>query len=314
MTDAINFLNALAKGMPKDERLIFCGFAGDPNSAPPNAWRPRPWEPGDELPINPKSTNGYVTVSSFRRAPDRSWRRRTDLFGHGLAVMVDDVGTKVVRKIVIDTVPSVVLETSPGNYQWWYFIEPTDDKLMFDAVIKAFIAQQLLGNDPGMNGVNRVGRIPGYINGKAAYAGWRVKTVNPYRGDRYTIADIRDMFNLTLSPIRRRRRHAPGDAKDRVELFMQHYRWLKTMGVLKHDNPNVGGWVEMHCPWRDEHTARADTGAGISQPSENNEWYGAFQCHHGHCMDRTWSDLTQWMDDINVEELEIANGDDFNKR
>ncbi len=302
----IKFLDALAKGMPKNERLIFCGFVGDPNSAPPNAWRPMSWQPGDNVPINPQHSNGYITVSSFRRAPDKSWRRRTDLFGHGLAIMVDDVGTKVERSVVESIAPSAIIETSPGNEQWWYFLEATDDKLMFDAVIKAFIRQALLGSDPGMNGVNRVGRIPGFINGKAIHEGWRVKLLH-LCSLRYELSEIKDLFGLSLAPVRRRRRYAPTDAKDRVALFMTHYNWLVDRGQLKHDRPNAGGWIEMHCPWRDEHTGRADTGAAIAQPSEENEWYGGFQCHHGHCIDRGWSSLTEWMTDINAQELEVIN-------
>lgn len=308
MSDAIDFLDMLGCNMPRSERLIFCGFPGDPNTAPSRAWRPRPWRPGEPLPINPNATNGYITVSSFRQSPDKTWRRRTDLFGHGLAVMVDDVGTKVQRGVVqrASIEPSAVIETSPGNEQWWWFLQPTTDKVMFDAVIKAFIEQRLLGDDPGMNGVNRVGRVPGYINGKEKYGGWRVKTLS-LDPRFYTIDAVRDAFKLKLEPRRRRRSRAPGDAHDRVKLFMTQYEWMKAMGVLKHERPNAGGWVEIHCPWRDEHTMKADTGAAISMPNEENEWYGGFQCHHGHCIDRTWVDLCEWINDINFEELEAIN-------
>lgn len=308
MKGAVEFLNALAAGMPSTERLIFCGFPGDPNTADSKAWRPRAWRPGDELPINPQRTNGYITVSSFKRAADRTWRRRTDCFGHGLAVMVDDVGTKVDGDVVAGKPPSAVVETSPGNYQYWYFIEPTTDKVKFDATIKAFIGQKLLGDDPGMNGVNRVGRVPGFINGKAKYGGDYRVTLNYLDSNvRYSLDDIKSLFKLSLAPVRRRRRRAPPDAEDRVALFMIQYRWLKAMGMLKHEKPNAGGWIEIQCPWIEQHTARANTGAAISMPNLENEWYGGFQCHHGHCMERQWTDLCEWINDINFEELEMIN-------
>lgn len=220
--------------------------------------------------------------------------------------MVDDVGTKVKANAVSMLDPSCVIETSPHNYQYWYFIEPTSDKVMFDAVIKAFIEQKLLGNDPGMNGVNRVGRIPGYVNGKDKYGGWRVKMLQLTPAF-YPLEKIREAFKLKLQPVRRRRQRAPIGADERVKLFMTQFNWMKAMGMLKHERPNAGGWIEVHCPWRDEHTLKADTGAAISMPNADNEWYGGFQCHHGHCKDRAWNDLCEWINDINFEELEAIN-------
>lgn len=303
-TEALAFLEALARNAPPDERLIFCGFPGDPNNAPPRAWRPMPYRVGEPLPIRPDRTNGYVSVSSFKRSPDKTWRRRTDQFGSGLAVMVDDVGTKVDYSVVENGLdPSIIIETSPENFQYWYLIQPCHDKVIFDAVIKAFIAQQLLGDDPGMNGVNRVGRVPGFINGKGKYNGWRVCTT-AFEDHVYTLEDIREGFGLKLDPVRRKRRRGPPDAEYRVKLFMVFYNWLKAHGMLKHERPNAGGWIEMRCPWVDEHTGRANTGAAISMPNPENEWYGGYQCHHGHCIDRGWAELTDWIADFCATNLE----------
>jgi hypothetical protein len=51
MIDAEAFLTALAScggGMPAEERLILCGFVGDPGTAGRHAWRPKPYKPGNE--------------------------------------------------------------------------------------------------------------------------------------------------------------------------------------------------------------------------------------------------------------------------
>lgn len=307
MDDTTKFLAALADRMRPDERLIFCGFAGDPNHAPSTAWRPRPWRSGDLLPINPQRTNGYITIASFKQAADNSWRRRSDLFSRGFALMVDDVRTKVPVETVELLSPSAIVETSPGNEQWWYlFDRPVEDKLLFDALIKSFIESNLLGNDPGMNGVNRVGRIPGYINGKEKYNGFRVRLLE-LNDKRYTVQDLKDAFKLKTRLVRRRARPAPTDARDRIAMFMTHYNWMKQNGMLKASKMNVGGWMDIHCPWTEEHTNRADTGAGISEPSADNEWYGAFQCHHGHCIDRTWRELTDYIATIAEDTLEQIN-------
>ena len=91
-------MNALAADLPAAERLITCGFVGDPNSVGPSAWRPRPWAPDRELIFSPQA-NAYVTVASFGRAADGSYRRRNECFAAGRAFMVDDVGTKVSPEI-----------------------------------------------------------------------------------------------------------------------------------------------------------------------------------------------------------------------
>ena len=82
---AEDFLTDLARGLRPEERLILCGFPGDPYSAPPNAWRPRPWRPGADMPFE-SSDNAYVTVGAFTRAADGTYRRRTETFAAGLAL------------------------------------------------------------------------------------------------------------------------------------------------------------------------------------------------------------------------------------
>lgn len=305
--EALEFLEALAAPVAGDESLIFCGFAGDPNTAGTSAWRPRRWMPGDPLPINPARTNGYITQATFRRAQDGTWRRRTDLFSRGLAMMVDDVGTKVDPAVVERLAPSAIVETSPGNYQWWYFLEPPErSRQIFDGVIKGFINHNLLGNDPGMNGVNRVGRVPGYVNGKAAYAGFRVRLTSLV-DRRYSLDEIREAFGIRKHTRQRRRQQIPRDAESRVAMYRAHRDLMASVGMLKRGTPNIGGWTEISCPWRHLHTNRADTGAAISEPNPENEWFGGFQCHHGHCIERTWDDLTQYLAEESAADLEMIN-------
>jgi len=114
--DAKKVLKALARNMPEDERLVLCGFKGDPNEAPANAWQPRPWKIGADVPFGPQC-NAYVTVAAFGRAPDSGFRRRRDTFKAGLALMIDDVGTKVDPAKVNNVEPTFIIETSPANFQ-----------------------------------------------------------------------------------------------------------------------------------------------------------------------------------------------------
>ena len=318
MNDSERFLTALAVDMPEDERLILCGFKGDPHKVGPTAWRPHPWRPGRDIVMNARDMNGYVTVSSFGRAKDGSFRRRTETFSAGRALMVDDVGTKVDPAIVAHAPPSAVVETSPGNFQWWYILsEPERDASRFDGVIRAFITGKLLGADPGMAGIARVGRIPGFLNAKTAYCtpetpdGFRVKLAS-LTEKRFDVDELLDLFELKIHGRRDvqnkdKPRLLPPDVVVRAEAFYAVYLWLHARHILKKDAPDWGGWTEMTCPWVDGHTDASDTGAAVREPAPDNGYHGAFRCHHGHCIDRAWKDLTDWVNDSAVEELDKAN-------
>jgi hypothetical protein len=304
--DGEQFLLALASGLPADERMILCGFAGDPNIIGPTAWRPRPWRPEREMNLG-DDWNAYVTVASFRRASDNSFRRRTETFAAGRALMVDDVGTKVKREAVEGVPPSAIVETSPGNEQWWYILgEPGRDVARFDGVIRAFISGKLLGADPGMSGVTRVGRIPGYVNGKPSNKGWRCR-LKMLDERRFTVAELLERFNLKLNGRRIDRVVKRSEvAEERCAAYATTHKWLALNACLKREEPDPSGWTEMRCPWVGDHTAAADTGAAIREPADENDYYGAFRCHHGHCADKGWSDLTDWIQDQIAESAEVS--------
>lgn len=310
--EAQEFCEALAAGMPASrERLILCGFLGDPNTVGLHAWKPRAWAPGDALPFNARC-NVYATVSSFFRAEDGSWRRRQDHFSAGRALMVDDVGTKVPHSVLDRAPPSALVETSPGNFQAWYFMkEAQRDRAAFDQLIRAFIAQKLCGADPGMAGVNRVGRVPGFINGKAKYGGsWRC-ALRSLSGRRWSPEELVEAFGLELRGTRetglRRLKPESAEILNRAHIFNAQLTWLHSRGMVKRAEFDPSGWMQLRCPWLDQHTDRADTGAAIRQPDDDNGWHGAFRCHHGHCADKNWSALTDWINEHTTEELEAAN-------
>lgn len=309
-SEALEFLSALARRLPEETRLITCGFVGDPNIVGTDAWRPRPWAPGRDLIMAP-AANAYVTVAAFNRAPDRSFRRRKETFAAGLALMVDDVGTKVSPATVSVAQASAIVETSPSNFQHWFFLEePERDPARFDGVIRAFISDKLLGADPGMSGVTRVGRIPGFVNGKPQHAGWRC-ALRELNAQRYSVEELLERFALKINGRRGFTRDVlvAEEALERNAMFAVAYKFLDRRGMLKRAEPDPSGWTEMRCPWVDEHTGRADTGAAVREPAPENEYYGAFRCHHGHCVDRGWADLNEWIAEVAESEL-AANAEE----
>jgi hypothetical protein len=300
------FLKTLAQGLGSEERLIICGFKGDPQEAPSNAWRPRPWKPGMVVPFNERH-NAYVAVSSFVRDHDGRWNRRGDFFSAGLSLMIDDVGTSESSKVHPSKVkghePTACIETSHKNFQLWYCLKvPERNQARFGAVIRAFISGQLLGADPGMAGVNRVGRIPGFVNAKPKHNGWVTKLthLNPKR--RFSIDDLCTMFDLTLTvppPLR----VVPNETAERnIETYKRFVSFLRRRGMLKR-GANPSGWTPVHCPWSAGHTNGADNGAAIREPRPENNYVGAYHCCHGSCAGRGWKDLTDWIVERFEEEL-----------
>ncbi len=302
------FMDALAANLPEDERMILCGFGGDPNTAPSNAWTPRPWRPGEPSDLG-RGWNGYTTVGSFRKAQDGSFRRRTETFAAGRALMVDDVGTKVDPSVVAAMPPTARVLTSPGNEQWWYFLDvPERDASRFDGVIRAFISGKLLGADPGMSGITRVGRIPGFYNCKAAYGGSFKVELQELNQKRYAVEELLAGFGLEIRGRRvsQVRLHSD-EAVERNRNFATVYKWLAQHDMLKRDEPDLSGWTEMTCINVENHTAKADTGAAIREPAEDNGYYGAAKCHHGGCTHINWRELTEWVAEQSAEELEGIN-------
>jgi hypothetical protein len=203
--------------------------------------------------------------------------------------------------------PSARIETSPGNEQWWYFLkEPERDMGRFDGVIRAFIGSRLLGADPGMSGVTRVGRLPGFYNMKPAYGGWRVE-MRELTDRRFTLDELLQRFSLQINGRRvNRDKLQTAEAIERNRAFAFVYSWLQERNMLKRTEPDRSGWTEMTCPWVGDHTGKADTGAALREPAPENEHYGAFRCHHGHCADKGWAELTEWVAEQSVEELDAA--------
>lgn len=307
---ALEFLErlaALSGGCSPDERFIMQVLPGDPGEARDAAWRPRAWRPGEPLPASPERTNGYVAVSSFGRAPDRSWRRQKALFSSIRCIMIDDVGTKVESENAARLPPTWRILTSPGNEQWIYVLRGGSSKReLADAIINGLVDQALLPQDekdPGMKGVTRVARVPGFINGKAKYGGaFRVEWVQR-DGPLYTLDDIRTGYALE---IRERRQpvyvRVESDAEDSIQLFKQYLKVARHYGLIEQEIPNMASWLKVRCPWEESHT-NAKGGADLRYPAIENGYHGAFKCHHGHCEGRGWREYTDYLDDLIAEDF-----------
>lgn len=287
------FLEAMFADLHDGAAAMTCAFAGDPHHAGRSAWFARPWMYGDPMTAR-ATTNNYVVVSSFMPDPTLGqYRRRKANFVRLHAVMVDDLGTKLPLASVERLKPSALVETSPANFQAWYFLAPgevTDARDSAERLIDAMIRQGLAADtDPGMSGVTRYGRLPVGINGKAKYRRdcqpFTVRLADWSPEARYEAADVVRAFGLDLTPVQASapRSAIPvsaGSAHRRIDDFAAMLEVLQAAGFYQ---AAIGeGRHAITCPWVDEHTDRCDTGTAILDPGPSNNWVGGFRCHHSH--------------------------------
>jgi hypothetical protein len=331
MNNAENFLLELGRNLPESERVMV-GYAKeatvqvDQNGKKANSgWWPLPYKPGKWIPGN---SNCYVCISSSIRTPNpktgvlRYWRGEA-CFGHGLALMVDDIGTGRGSKggLTVEALnailpPTAVVETSPENFQLWYFLDQPEPHMpTFKAFIRGFVDHVLkAGGDNTIKDVSRYGRMPCGINNKrlgmdGAYkypvdpsepmgACWEVvlRYFNPAR--RYAMNDIASAFGYrVVVPAQR----AP--AVIDVDDMRMEQRWLDLAvkvcteakmgegggGVVQ---MNMSGKYRIACPWGHEHSNGDPFGAYFRGPIPGADVDFVFGCGHDTCRKdnkRTWN-------------------------
>jgi len=306
----------MLKHVPDEGRIMCCQFRGDPNSDIYGKWRARVVK--DTSLIDEKA-NVYLCVSAMKKNDRGEFRRRKENFVGGLVLMIDDIGdgkgSKFDLSILDSLQPTALIETSPRNFQATYFFDSLiTDMELFDALIRSFIERKFLGSDTGQAGVNRVFRPPIGINGKPKYIkdgkAWHVNLSNWEPALRYSVEEIAEAFNLTLTKANRLAKDPAilkGNKAGRIHAFISVRSSLRSAGMIKREEADYSGWIQIECPWTDSHSDRADTGAAIRVPAPENEWYGGFRCHHGHCEGKGWSDLTSWLAQEQAVVLDMIN-------
>lgn len=247
--------------------------------------------------------NQYVAISLFKPAPwvkdgvqHLSAKRRKSHHERTVAVMVDDIGPgQKVDPKQLRLPCTALVETSPGNCQGWYALDPLDEDCydpdliarLLDRMVAAGLTKDL--TDPGMKGVTRYGRLPGGVNNKPGREPWTVRLLDLKPSRVYTVHQIADAYGLDLSA----EEHAPAARPEGpVESLVER---LSLAGLNPTDKG--GGKWDIRCPWVDGHTQGVDSGTAYFDPSEANGWKGGFRCHHGHCDERNVGHLFGWLDE-----------------
>lgn len=227
----------------------------------------------------------YFCVSTVRPA-ERELKRDRESLHTAYCVVLDDVGTKATAP---EVGPSWVLESSPGNQQWGYLIEPLalDPKGMalYEGCVRGLA--QAGHTDGGAGGAYRVMRVPGSVH-KTGF----VSRVLSWEPGRFWGLEVL-MGEMGVEPVERavfdvQRRAVPSNlAMDDPVL-----RWLDEQGLVLGANEK---FVEVVCPWHAEHTD-GGLSAGYS-PVGYYDQFRSFSCFHEHCEGRKIAQFQRWVEE-----------------
>lgn len=313
----LEFVRAIFRDIGPDACVWVCSYGGDPGTASPGDWagfgiKPRDplIESGGVLDRGAEGMNTFLTFSSFRGETGIHGStvfpgRRKALFAAAHAFMIDDIGTGPGAKIPPERLPAVspswVLETSPGNWQVGYMLaDPLTDGPLAGAFIDALVAEGLgEDRDPGMKGVTRYGRLPRGTNGKKKYRDDRGEAPEHrllhWRPDRrFSFDALGAAFGVETAVLREKQaqegQKTCKTAQNRVEGDDPWFAVLALTGRFEgpDDKGADGVWWHMTCPWVHEHTGGVDNGSAYILGQ-------GYKCHHGHCAERTWIDVRDWL-------------------
>jgi len=268
------------------DRPAVTAFVGNPATASPSVWAGHAHTGAD---VGGPGLNGYFTLALYQ--PGQPFRRTKTACAGIVGVMLDDVGTKALPLARLAAVPpSIVIETSTGNFQASYLFDtPQADIARVDSLNKALIAAGLC--DPGATGpAARWGRLPFAVNGKRDPV-FSCRLVEWHPDRRYSIDDI--VVGLELAPVAtsgaRRKERAPRaqliDNNTADDVYIPRadenpvITELKKRGLYK--QPLGSGKHDITCPWVAEHTDAQDHGTAYFEPSDIFP-IGGFKCQHGH--------------------------------
>jgi hypothetical protein len=228
----------------------------------------------------PESESTYFCVSTVERQRRRQVKKRLQEVRTAFVLVVDDVGTKSIGPPVP---PSWELQTSAGNYQWGWLIEPYDvsspaGQAYYDSCLWSLAKAGM--NDPGFRSATRLARLPASMHKsgfRAVVTSWRPDAV-------WDLPDLMLAFGVPMVKPRKVRALAPGAYTSLSQVSDPVYRWLvDNWTVFGHNDQ----WVHIECPWRSSHT---DGAQGSTSTAYSPDGYGlegrGFKCLHGHCAKR----------------------------
>ena len=238
----------------------------------------------------------YFCVSTV----DGEMNAKGSMVGRGRANLVrqhcfvlDDIGTKATPPPVE---PSWKIETSKDNFQYGYFLEPSTEFSLLEALF-TWCADKGWG-DGGAGGAYRVVRVPGSANLKPGRDMFH-SLVGHWDMPMWSAEELVGDMGADLDALREETQSAEViniktgsfEARANIDPMLD---WLATQGMIIKDGGHA--WVDIICPWAAQHTTGENV-AGYSPLGRGDGDYvptRAFKCQHDHCTDKRLADLVKW--------------------
>ena len=191
--------------------------------------------------------------------------------------------------------PSAIIETSPGNQQWFYRLtEPVRDVSLAHFLTKQVLATPVQGHlmtDQGAKGITRLCKLPQGRNLKLALGQpWQNKMVSWRPTLAYSAWEVAAWFGQSLD-------HVPQiNAMPAAAALLsgEHplIEALQEAELLKSAQQKNSGWWDIQCLQRHLHTKGVDDGTAVKVRADGS-W--TMKCQHGHCADLKARDLYRWL-------------------
>lgn len=233
----------------------------------------------------------YFCVSTVVAQRRRQIKKRLEDVRTAMVLVVDDVGTKSKAPPVA---PSYALETSLGNFQWGYLLEPFDVSTdtgaeYYDRCLLSLAAAGF--NDLGFRSANRLARLPGSLH----KTGKRACITDWHPGRVWELEQLMAELAVPLvrAGVRRTGDRAPGVIHHMNDVADPLYWWLLKKWPVLGGNAD---FLFIECPWKAGHT---DGKQGASATGFSPYGYGrymdrGFKCLHGHCAGYGIRQFEEW--------------------
>lgn len=307
------FIAVIFPNLPEGARPIVTAKDGDPNAGG--------WLAHDAAKIASICTadrNTYFNCASVYPTSEGELRAKKDQAAAYHVLVLDDVGTKVDRNLLPAVTPTWELETSPGNFQVGFALNPPVADLDLVEEVQQLIVEAGLC-DKGAKGITRWARLPNGCNGKTKHAGpdgeafsCMLRAWNPdvsYDLPELVAQLVPDRGHVTKTLRKAAAIHA-AKATSTVgisdEVFIPACKEhpivtaLKERGLYKREI--APGVHYITCPWVDEHTG-PDNGTAFFEPSPRYP-LGGFKCHHS---DGERHKLKELLDYLDMTRKDVRN-------
>lgn len=287
---AQDFLQAVfpAADILPDDTVVLAKNLGE------RGWRNIRWRPDQSMRrcgFSEGTAPWYFCASTCRVTHDGPQKRRLQDVQEAWVVPCDDIGTKAAPAPLE---PSYLLETSAGNYQAGYLIQPfavdtPAGRHAYDTIL--YSLAQAGYNDPGCRSASRMLRLPGSLHGSGFVA--RVVQWAPERV--FELEEILPAVGAArVEPAQASGGGlTPGAAATLGDVQDPVLDWLRGRGLISGVS---GQWVHLLCPWHKQHTDGRQSPTGTSySPLELGTAGRTFNCLHAHCLERTTGEFLAWV-------------------